>query len=278
MNKRDFGNYFSGSIIEAIDERLEQVSEYNQITILHAVESGSRAWGFPSPDSDYDCRFVYVRKTEEYLRLWPARDVIETPIDNIFDVSGWDLGKALRLMAGGNAVILEWLQSPYIYQTIPGFQEECLTVACQILDRHKIACHYYHLARKQFSNCSENEVRLKKLFYVLRPIFTIRWLMNHSDQVPPMDLPSLMEACPTDFNVDEQIRILLEIKKNKREIGVGNIPEDIRRFIISMFEKTEYWLSLERRSVTIMAEEKQELLQSFFVDWLKRINMKQYCN
>ena len=87
----------------------------HNVRILLAVESGSRAWGFPSPDSDFDCRFIYVRRSGEYLSLFPPRDVIEFPPDPLLDVNGWDLGKALRLLLKGNAVVIEWLTSPYIY-------------------------------------------------------------------------------------------------------------------------------------------------------------------
>lgn len=80
-----------------------------------AIESGSRAWGFPSPDSDYDCRFIFVRPRDHYLALWPARDVIETPLDTTFDVNGWDLAKAVRLIAKGNATAIEWLRSSIVY-------------------------------------------------------------------------------------------------------------------------------------------------------------------
>ncbi|MFE3443732.1 DNA polymerase beta superfamily protein [Nocardia sp. NPDC059180] len=81
-----------------------------------AIESGSRAWGFPSPDSDYDCRFLYVASLDTYLSPWRTRDVIETPLVGLLDVNGWDLGKALRLLVKGNAVLIEWLQSPIVYR------------------------------------------------------------------------------------------------------------------------------------------------------------------
>jgi len=95
---------------------LAAVKEQHQgATVLLAVESGSRAWGFPSPDSDYDCRFIFVRPPENYLRLFALRDVIEFPTDGLVDVNGWDLAKALRLLLRGNAVVIEWLTSPFTY-------------------------------------------------------------------------------------------------------------------------------------------------------------------
>ena len=99
--------------------QLQQLEKTEGITILHAVESGSRAWGFPSPDSDYDVRFIYVRSCEAYLRLEKRRDVLELPIDEELDISGWDLDKALRLLHGSNPTLFEWCQSPIVYKTTP---------------------------------------------------------------------------------------------------------------------------------------------------------------
>src|SRR4030081_1730205 len=110
---------FDPAVVTAIDARLRSVSEREHAAVLLAVESGSRAWGFPSPDSDYDCRFIYVRRRDDYLALYAPRDVIEFPIGGDFDVNGWDLGKALRLMLKGNAVVIEWLTSPYVYDGSP---------------------------------------------------------------------------------------------------------------------------------------------------------------
>src|SRR5262245_28516631 len=112
---RQLGPGFDPAIVAAIDAQLRAVGTMHHATVLLAVESGSRAWGFPSPDSDYDCRFIYARARDDYLALWAQRDVIEFPTDAVLDVNGWDLGKALRLLLKGNAVVIEWLTSPYIY-------------------------------------------------------------------------------------------------------------------------------------------------------------------
>lgn len=77
---------------------------------LIAVESGSRAWGFPSPDSDYDIRFIHIHPRDWYLSLQPGRDVIERPIIDNIDLNGWDLRKALGLLLKSNAVVSEWLE------------------------------------------------------------------------------------------------------------------------------------------------------------------------
>jgi uncharacterized protein len=109
---RALGPGFDPTVVAAVDEKLRRVAERESAVVLLAVESGSRAWGFPSPDSDYDCRFIYARARDDYLSLHAPRDVIEFPIEGILDVNGWDLAKALRLLLKGNAVVIEWLRGP----------------------------------------------------------------------------------------------------------------------------------------------------------------------
>lgn len=103
-------------IQKEIREKLREIEEKEQVFILLAVESGSRAWGIASPDSDYDVRFIYVRKPEDYLRLDPVKDVIEWQLDEVLDINGWDLKKALIQFQRGNAALFEWAQSPIVYQ------------------------------------------------------------------------------------------------------------------------------------------------------------------
>ena len=101
---------------EKIQAQLRRIEEEEHIKILLAVESGSRAWGFASPDSDYDVRFIYIRPTQDYLRLDSVRDVIELPIDEVLDINGWDLQKTLRLLHKSNPTLFEWFSSPIVYR------------------------------------------------------------------------------------------------------------------------------------------------------------------
>ena len=103
-------------IQEIICSQLSRIEEEEDLTILLAVESGSRAWGFPSPDSDYDVRFIYVRPAEHYLRLEKRKDVVELPPDDVLDINGWDFDKTLRLLHSSNPTLFEWMSSPVIYR------------------------------------------------------------------------------------------------------------------------------------------------------------------
>lgn len=238
MSLRNIPSDMAGGPVAEVDAILSAIRREYGVHIPLAVESGSRAWGFPSPDSDYDGRFIYVRPAEQALTIWPRRDVIETPLVGDMDVNGWDLSKALRLLLKGNAVVVEWLQSPIIYMGEAGFREELLAFAGQWLDRGKVTTHYLHLGRRQkiLHLDGEPEVPLKKLFYVLRPAFALRWLRVHPEQaVTPMHLPTLMAECDPPADLAAVVEDLRERKAATREMGKGAMPAAILRFIEEEF-------------------------------------------
>src|SRR5215470_15217825 len=221
---------FDPAMVAAIDAWLAAVAHEHKATVLLAIESGSRAWGFPSPDSDYDCRFIYVRRREDYLALWPQRDVIEFPIDGALDVNGWDLGKALRLLLKGNAVVIEWLTSPYAYAGDVRFRDEALALAREVVRPGPIARHYRHLGERQrrtyFSDT--RAVEIKKLFYALRPAVALRWLRLHPGAaIAPMHFPTLAAESDLPAEVAAIVQDLLARKAVTRELGTGTLPQPI---------------------------------------------------
>ena len=121
-------NLIAPDVLDEIQQRLDLIVAEEDVRLLFAVESGSRAWGFPSPDSDYDVRFVYARHITDYLRLEDRRDVIERPIVDEIDLNGWDIKKALQLMLKSNAVISEWLQSPIVYRAEPSVVDDLIAI------------------------------------------------------------------------------------------------------------------------------------------------------
>ena len=95
---------------ELFDEakaRLRRIEAAHGIRILYACEAGSRSWGFPSPTSDYDIRFIYVSPLKSYLRLTPMPDTITLPQDELWDIQGWDLRKCLHLLKKGNVSVIQ---------------------------------------------------------------------------------------------------------------------------------------------------------------------------
>lgn len=237
MTLRSIPASMDPAVVATIDGELDRIVREHRADVLLAIESGSRAWGFPSPDSDYDCRFVYLRPVADYLTPWPGRDVIETPIVGLLDVSGWDLVKALRLLVNGNAVLIEWLMSPIVYRGDVQFRDELRALADEVADRDRVARHYLHLGRNQW-RLRESSGSLKKVFYSLRPAMALRWLHEHPGKaVAPMHLPTLLEQCelPTDFI--DAVAELTELKSRTREMGSGSVPAPIEKFIDDEFEQ-----------------------------------------
>ncbi|MFB7892082.1 DNA polymerase beta superfamily protein [Microbacterium sp. NPDC056044] len=228
------------TVVAEIDRRLEVVAAEHGVRIPWAIESGSRAWGFPSPDSDYDCRFLFVGLRERYLTLWPARDVIETPLDKTFDVNGWDLPKALTLIARGNATPIEWLRSPIVYDGDAAFRDELLAYAAAVVERSAIGRHYLHVARRQQAGPQS----LKRFFYVLRPAAALRWLADHpADALPPMDLPTLLAQSSVTDEIRDAAADLIALKSVTRELGEGEAPAVLQRFAAHELERAEQFES-----------------------------------
>ncbi|MET3974304.1 nucleotidyltransferase domain-containing protein [Cellulosimicrobium sp. BE325] len=220
------------AVVRRVDARLDAVVRDEGVTVPLAVESGSRAWGFPSPDSDYDCRFVYVRSEADYLDPWPRHDVVETPLDAVLDVNGWDLVKAVRLLVRGNATLLEWLRSPIVYRGDVAFRADLLALAERVVHRDALRRHYLHVALGQRERWwTAQEVPLKKLFYVLRPAATLRWLRVRPDAVPPMRLATLLDEGEAPSAVVREASGLVALKAVSREMGAGPVPAVLGRFV-----------------------------------------------
>jgi predicted nucleotidyltransferase len=204
---------------EVIRRELASLESRANITILLAVESGSRAWGFPSPDSDYDVRFLYVRPKTEYLRLQPRRDVIEHLLDDTLDINGWDIDKALRLMHGSNPTLFEWLSSPVVYQEHPFARELRAASGAYFLAKPGLH-HYLSMAAGNYREYLKGEsVRLKKYFYVLRPLLACRHILSHGTP-PPMLFETLLRS-EMDAALIPVVERLLEQKRQTPELGEG---------------------------------------------------------
>lgn len=222
---------FDPRAVAAIRLRLDE-ARASGVRILFAIESGSRAWGFPSPDSDYDCRFVYTRPPESYLSLFPPRDVIEFPLDAEIDVGGWDLRKALLLALKGNAVIVEWLKSPLVYEEEPGVRLALERLLNEIAEPSKVARHYVGLLWEHFRADGEATVKLKKLLYAVRPAVALTWMEQREfKQLPPMSFTECLEEVAIPMEWRASILELIAAKKLTRELGEGVAPEPIAQFL-----------------------------------------------
>lgn len=228
---------FAADEVAAIDARLDAVVRDERVTIPLAIESGSRAWGFASPDSDYDCRFLYLRRRSDYLALWAPRDVIETPLDGLLDVNGWDIAKALRLIVKGNAVVIEWLRSPIAYRGDAAFRDTLDVFAETIAPRGLIARHYLHLGQRQWARHADGgEMPGKKLFYALRPAAALRWMRLHTGRLPPMNFVQLLAESQPPGELADVVADLIERKARTRELGTAPIPPAIASFIAGEYD------------------------------------------
>ncbi|GAA2243521.1 hypothetical protein GCM10010413_53000 [Promicromonospora sukumoe] len=239
---RNIPDSMDPDVVRAVDARLDRVEQEHDVRILWAIESGSRAWGFPSPDSDYDCRFLYVRRAGDYLGLRTRRDVIETPLDKVFDVNGWDVRKALGLMVKGNATVGEWLRSPIVYRGDAAIRDDLLALADDTTDRRALTNHYLHVARNNLALLASSGAA-KKFLYALRPAVTLRWMCLREDASPPMDLPSLVAGAALPDDVREAVGDLVRSKARTREMGSIAVPRLLLDFVEAELVRAEAALS-----------------------------------
>lgn len=179
---------------ERIEAELVRIESRYEVRLLFVVESGSRAWGFASPDSDYDVRFVYAHRRDWYLSVFEQRDVIEEMLPDKLDISGWDLRKALRLFSKCNVALNEWLSSPIVYAETPGFRSALAALMPAYFNPVAALHHYRRMAEHALADSlAERRIRIKKLFYALRAILACRWISNMQAQ-PPTEFSRLLAA------------------------------------------------------------------------------------
>jgi uncharacterized protein len=258
-------------IREEILKRLKAAEHEHEIKIVYACESGSRAWGFASPDSDYDVRFVYVRKEDWYLTfdVESQRDVIEYPIVDEIDCSGWDIKKALYLFTRTNGALLEWLNSPIRYIDIGPFAERLRRIAPKAMNKTALCYHYSHMARgnaREYLFC--DEVKLKKYFYVLRPLLAIRFLEAHGTP-PPVEFHQLLNSvCPQELI--PVIEALIERKRKTPEIGYGAKIPQINAFIEAELERHGRAFSGQGRPDILDSKQVRSELNALFQEVVRK--------
>lgn len=202
---------------DIILRELKKIEEQENVKIIMAIESGSRAWGFASPDSDYDVRFIYVRKEEHYLKLEKTRDVIEWKLDDVLDINGWDIKKALQLLHNSNPTVFEWCASPIIYWETEEFAW-LKNILPQYFSVKKSLYHYWHTSETHYkTHLLNDEVNIKKYFYALRPLLAAKCILDKRS-VPPMLFEELVEE-ELKMELVPEVNKLLDLKKTLPEMG-----------------------------------------------------------
>lgn len=223
-------------------EELERIEREENVRILYACESGSRAWGFPSKDSDYDVRFLYVRPADGYLSIYEKRDVIERPVKGRLDINGWDLRKALNLFRKSNPPLLEWLQSPIVYKENDKVTEQIRRISPLTFSPRSCIYHYLHMAKGNYRDYLQgDQVKIKKYFYVLRPLLACEWI-GKFETMPPIEFDRLVdELVPAGSELKTVIDGLLERKKAGDEMDYEpgiNAIHDYLEERIAYYERT----------------------------------------
>lgn len=212
---------------ERVTSELRRIEDEHKVRVLLAVESGSRAWGFASPDSDYDVRFIYVHERDWYLSVFCARDVIEEMLPGDLDVCGWELRKTLRLFFKCNLALNEWLDSPIAYSEAAGFRSQLSQMIPLYFNPIAAVHHYRSMADTAFNdNYTGSHIRIKKLFYALRPLLACRWI-EHTRSQPPTEFSKLLTPA---WISEEDKRWIADLVRQKADAA----------------EAAPYQLSLER--------------------------------
>ncbi len=217
-----------------VNAALTQLEAQHRVRVLYACESGSRAWGFASQDSDYDVRFLYVHERDWYLSVEDRRDVLELPLSDELDVSGWELRKALRLLRKSNPPILEWLKSPLVYREDAVFAAAFRDLAEAFYSPRRCFAHYLHMAFGNWRNylLGRDQVSLKKYLYVFRPVLACRWLERDLGQVP-MRFADLVNGVLEESEVRVALDSLLDQKRAGFESDLAPPVGALSRFLES---------------------------------------------
>lgn len=233
-------NSIRPSIRKEIMVNLKKVEKEHNVTILYAVESGSRAWGFESKDSDYDVRFIYQRKRDDYLPLGDEiRDTIQHHVSKELDIDGWDIEKALKLFYKANPAFIEWLHSPIVYLDNGMFAKACRKLANRYFQSHKVIYHHMSLVKPIYYKFVEKEqVNIKKYLYALRSIFAAKWVEEYNT-VPPIELERLLVGVTIPNDLKREIQVLVSNKAGGLESDVIDKLPAVEIFICNAIAEYE---------------------------------------
>jgi len=244
---------------EAVEATLIEVEDRFHVRVLYACESGSRAWGFASADSDYDVRFLYHHPLDWYLSVADRRDVIELPIDHDLDVNGWELRKALQLLRKSNPALLEWLWSPTVYHQDQPFLHSLRELADTCFSPRRCYAHYLHMAEGMWRQylAGKTSVRLKKYLYVLRSVLACRWIEQFHNRVP-VPFGTLVETVLVEAQVRAEVEDLVARKEAGEELSEAPANRILSRYLEDELPRLAQQRPKESSPVS------SELLDAFF--------------
>lgn len=240
---------------------LNQIEDEYKVKILYACETGSRAWGFPSPDSDYDIRFIYMHERDWYLSLSEKKDTIEFMLNEELDITGWDLKKSLILLKKSNAALVERFQSPIEYFAKPGFKGDFKKLIQEYYSPTAVFYHHYSLAKKFLEDIKDREtLKLKKYFYFIRSLLSCNWIIRNAGVVP-MHIEGLMEMI--DETQKEELRKLIALKATVGEKYMYKREENLHVWLLKLWGLID--ASKDNLGINSMS---YALLNDFFINML----------
>lgn len=242
------------SIKKEILRRIRHAEKEHNVKVIYAIESGSRAWGFESPNSDYDVRFIYTHPRDWYISvdLEHKRDVIEYEIVDEIDINGWDIRKSLQLFWKSNPAFVEWLQSPIVYIDDRLFAKRARELLGDIYSIERGIYHYRSMAKTNYRSYLKGEiVPLKKYFYVLRPLLSIQWLEKYQEPAP-IEFEKLRNLIPSGSSLDLAITDLLERKRKSLEKELAPAVPELNLFIECELNRLESYQGFPEKNKPFM--------------------------
>lgn len=224
-------------------QQIQDIETRFNVRVLYACESGSRAWGFPSTDSDYDVRFIYAHSMNAYLQIDDVKEQIDMPVNEVLDINGWDIRKALKLFRSSNATLYEWLQSPIVYKASGIFAAQAQALMPQYFSLKDGLHHYMGMTKKAYSALEGEEIRLKKYFYCLRALLSAMWIVQKRE-LPPMEFGRL-RGLVADAAWNAEINTLLHKKADANESTIIKAVPVLQAFI------DEHMEACNRQAATI---------------------------
>lgn len=249
-----------------IENTIRQLEAERGIRVLYACESGSRAWGFASPDSDYDLRFIYAHPRDWYLQIQKQRDVIDLMLPNDLDLSGWELRKTLRLFATCNLALNEWLGSPEVYWQADGFRDELSVLIRRYFNPRKAVHHYLSQARNTAKASFDGQrIKIKKLFYILRPLFACHWI-EQKQAMPPTVFQEMLEGQP----VHPELHRVIDLIQAEKAAAVEAHPIETSTIIYDwIHESIHHFESIEDNLPTPNSRPGWDPLNAIMLKWIR---------
>lgn len=217
---------------------LADLARQHECNILFAGESGSRAWGLPSPDSDYDVRFIYAHPLKWYLSIDDRRDTIETVFPDDIDITGWELRKSLRVFSTCSIPLNEQIQSPIVYSGVESFQDRLKNLIPFYFNKKRAMHHYVKAAEQALQGMDGLSISVNRFFYIARPLLACQWI-EAQGSMPPTEFKALLEA---DFLTLALTNEMIEIAQIKAE----KIQRE-QREMVKLSKELVYWLTESAR-------------------------------